>query len=68
MSPKTPSDPMYVEHARLSADLADLQIEIALALPKWMWWYRDRLLLRGLYQSMTAYKVLAEWEWEKASY
>ena len=59
---------MYVERARLSAAFADFQMEIAFALPKWMWWYKDRLLLRALDQSMTAYKVLAEWEWEKASY
>ncbi len=65
---KTPSDPFYVEVARISAALADIQIEIALALPKWLWWYRDRLLLRALDQSLTAYKTLAEWEWEKATY
>ena len=63
-----PSDPMYVEIARISAALADIKIEIALDLPKWLWWYRDRLLRRALDQSLTAYKVLAEWEWEKHGY
>ncbi len=68
MSPKTSSDPMYVELARVKVAFADFQIALAESLPRWLFWVVAPLKMRAMTNHIKAAKSLAEWEWEKQTY
>ena len=62
---KKPPEPRHVLAARLSIDWADLLVAVARSLPRWMRWYRIRLVRRSWGHRERGYKILADWEQER---
>ena len=62
---KEPAEPTYVAAAHLSIAWADLMVDIAHSLPRWLRWYRIRIVKRSWEHRNRAFKILADWEMEK---
>jgi len=62
---KGPSEPRQVSAAHLSIAWADLMVDIAHSLPRWLRWYRIRLVARSWEHRNRAFQILADWEMEK---
>lgn len=62
---KKPSEPRHVQAARLSIAWADLLVDIGNSLPRWLRWYRIRLVKRSWKHRERGFKILADWELEK---
>ena len=60
--PKKLSEPTYVAAAHFSIAWADLLIDIARSLPRWMRWYRIRMVKRSWEHRNRAFQILADWE------
>ncbi len=62
---KKPPEPRQVSAAKLSIAWADLLVDIANSLPKWMRWYRIRMVRRSWGHRERGFKILADWEQER---
>ncbi len=60
-----PPEPRQVSAAKLSIAWADLLVDIANSLPRWMRWYRVRMVKRSWEHRERAIQILADWEMEK---
>lgn len=65
MSKKEPPEPRQVTAARLSIAWADLLVGIARSLPRWMRWYRVRMVKRSWDHRERGFQILADWEQER---
>lgn len=57
-----PSDPMYVEVAKIKLALGDLYLGAADSLPRWAGWLNKRLLRKAHALYTEGYEVLRSWE------
>ena len=62
---KKPPEPRQVTAARLSIAWADLLVDIANSLPRWMRWFRIRMVKRSWDHRERGFQILADWEQEK---
>ncbi len=62
---KKPPEPRHVTAARSRIAWADVLVATARALPRWMRWYRVRMVNRSWEQRERAFQILADWEQEK---
>ncbi len=62
---KKPPEPRHVTAARFSIAWADLLVDIANSLPRWMRWFRIRMVKRSWDHRERGFKILADWEMEK---
>lgn len=62
---KKPPEPRQVSAAKLSIAWADLMVSVAYSLPRWLRWYRIRLVARSWEHRERAVQILADWEMEK---
>ncbi len=63
--PKKPSEPRQIAAAHLSIAWADLMVDIAHSLPRWLRWYRIRIVKRSWEHRNRAFQILVDWETEK---
>ena len=54
-----------VQAAKLSIAWADLIVSVAHSLPRWLRWYRIRMVARSWEHRERAIQILADWEMEK---
>lgn len=59
---RDPSDPMYVEVAKIKLALGDLYLGAADSLPRWMAWLTNRLYRKAYSLYQEGYKILKDWE------
>ncbi len=62
---KKPPEPRHVTAARFSIAWADLLVDIANSLPRWMRWFRIRMVRRSWDHRERGFKILTDWELEK---
>jgi len=63
--PKKLPEPRQVSAAKFSIAWADLMVAVAHSLPRWLRWYRIRLVARSWEHRNRAFQILADWEIEK---
>lgn len=60
-----PPEPRQVSAAKLSIAWADLLVAVARSLPRWMRWYRVRMVNRLWKHRERGFQILADWEQER---
>ncbi len=63
--PKKPPESRQVQAAKLSIAWADVMVDVAHSLPRWLRWYRIRIVKRSWEHRERAFQILVDWEIEK---